>query len=95
MMPKLPPTPKWFTAIVVVAALPVFLMPWLLNAPCASDEGVRVWVWFYPIYVVVAGWLAWQCYPQRPALAWVLTVLMVMCHAAIWMLAIDGLHNMA
>lgn len=94
MMPVLPPTPRWFTVVVILVALPVLLLPWLLNAPCTQQEGVRLWIWLYPVYVAVAGWLAWQCYPQRQTLAWVLVALMVMSHAAIWMLALNGIENL-
>lgn len=87
MMPSMPPTPRWFTAIVVICCLPLFLMPWLLNAPYADADGVKIFIWLYPVYVIVAGWLAWQCYPQRRAMAWVLLALMLLSHGAIWLLA--------
>lgn len=91
MMPTLPPTPRWFTAIAVILCLPLLLMPWLLAAPCAGQSGVKVWIWLYPVYLLAAAWLAWQSYPARHALAWVLLVLMALSHAAIWTLAINGI----
>lgn len=76
-------TPKWMTVVIILAALPVFSFPVLLQL-CPSD--LKAMVWVYPIYVVVGAWLAWQCYGQRRALSWILVVLMLMSHAAIWMM---------
>lgn len=94
MMPSLPPTPRWFTVVAVILCLPVLLMPWLLNAPCAHESAVRTWIWLYPPYLLIAAWLAWQCYPQRRALAWILIIIMALSHAAIWMLAINGIQQL-
>jgi hypothetical protein len=43
-------------------------------------------LWIYPFYAIVAAYLAWQCYPQRRALAWVLLSLLLLSHVAIWIL---------
>lgn len=81
-------TPRWFTAIDLLCALPVFQFPVLLaNAP--EGEGARIMVWLYPFYVLMAAYLAWQCYSERRALAWILLVLMVMSHVAIWILVMN------
>ena len=80
-VPSRPDTPKWFTLVVVIVALPALALPSLLNL-CPPD--FRTMVWVYPVYVVAAALLARQCYAQRPALAWVLVVLTLLSHAAVW-----------
>lgn len=85
MMPAPPSTPRWFTAMIILLMLPLFQFPFLLGR---TDPGTpaRVMLWVYPFYALVAGYLAWQCYPQRHALAWILLVLLVLSHASIWYL---------
>lgn len=85
MMPQLPPTPRWFTILVTIMALPVFQVPVLL-ANCAPQSAVRTMVWVYLFYVPVAAYLAYLCYPERRALAWILTLLMLLSHIAVWLL---------
>ena len=85
MMPSLPKTPHWMVAVIIIVTLPVFQFPMLLaSAPDLSS--VKALVWAYAFYCIVAAYLAWQCYPQRKALAWVLLALMVMSHLAMWLL---------
>ena len=85
MMPSLPKTPHWMVAVIIIVTLPVFQFPMLLaSAPDLSS--VKALVCAYPFYCIVAAYLAWQCYPQRKALAWVLLALMVMSHLAMWLL---------
>ncbi len=91
-MPATPATPRWFTIVTILLCTPLLMLPWLLDAPCARQNGVSLWIKLYPAYVAVAAWLAWQCYPQRHALAWVLLILMAMSHCAIWILAFNGLQ---
>ncbi len=86
MMPSSPRAPRWFAAVVIVMFLPVFQFPWLLSV-CQADSAVRTMIWIYPVYAAVAAYLAWQCYPQRPALAWVLLAILLLSHFSIWILA--------
>ncbi len=86
----LPSTPRWFTALDILCTLPVFLFPGLL-ATCPPD--LKAMVWVYPFYIIVAAYLAWQCYPQRSALAWILLVLIILSHAAIWLMATSPLKS--
>lgn len=79
-------TPAWMTVLIVVLMLPVFSLPALLSAIPPDDSGMKTIVWCYPFYVIFSGWLAWQCYPQRREVSWILLVLMVMSHAAMWMM---------
>lgn len=85
MMSILPKTPKWMVAVIIILLLPVFQFPYLLvSAP--DVQLIRTLIWIYPFYCLVAAWLAWQCYPQRPALSWILLALMVMSHVSVWCL---------
>lgn len=79
--------PKWFAAVVIIAALPIFQLPLLLSIAPANQSGIRTMLWIYPVYAVVAAYLAWQCYPQRKALAWILVGLLLLSHIAIYTLA--------
>lgn len=94
MMPSMPSTPRWMTAIIVLVALPVFQFPVLLGA-CPDDSTVRALVWVYPFYCLVAAYLAYQCYPQRHALSWILVGLMVLSHVAIWLLVTTPLTSIS
>lgn len=79
--------PRWFVIVLLVSVLPVFQLPLLLSYAGAGSPA-RVWLWIYPIYLIVAACLASQCYPQRRALAWVLIALMWITHAAMWTLCL-------
>ena len=92
MMPQPPRTPRWMTALIVVLLLPVFQLPVLL-ANAEPDSPARTMIWIYPIYALLSGYLAWQCYPQRHATAWILLVLLLMSHVAIWMLVFSPLNS--
>ncbi|MCM1348978.1 MAG: hypothetical protein NC338_06150 [Firmicutes bacterium] len=81
----MPPTPKWMIAVIVIVLLPVFQFPMLL-ASAPDTDIVRTLLWIYPFYCLVAAYLAWQCYPQRHAMAWILLGLMVMSHISMWLL---------
>lgn len=92
MMPSAPSTPKWMVALIILLLLPVFQFPMLL-ASVPDVQIVRAMVWIYPFYCLVAAYLAWQCYPQRHALAWILLALMVLSHIAIWLLVTTPLTD--
>lgn len=79
-------TPVWMTILIILLVLPVFSLPALLSAIAPGDSGMKTIVWCYPVYVVMSGWLAWQCYPQRREVSWILLVLMVMSHVAMWIM---------
>lgn len=78
--------PKWFIALIIVVALPVAGYPWLLSMWPAGTDGVedKIIIWVYPAYVVLSGVLAGVCWPRRRAESWILLVLMVLAHAAMW-----------
>lgn len=82
-LPTPPPAPRWLTLTVILVSLPVFSFPALLDS-CPPE--LKAMVWLYPVYVVAAAWLAWKCYPQRHALAWILIALIALTHAAMWVM---------
>lgn len=83
-------TPAWMTILIIICSLPIFSLPALLTN-CPAE--LRAMVWLYPAYVVAAAWLAWQTYPSRRALSWILVTLMVLSHAAVWMMVTSPLHT--
>lgn len=83
-------TPLWFTVLCIVIALPATAIPQLL-ALCNPD--LKAMVWLYPVYVVASCWLAWKTYPQRPLLAWILLILTILSHAAIWLMVTQPVEN--
>ena len=78
-------TPIWVTVIIIIFALPLFQFPYLLGL-CAADSFERILVWIYPFYVVIASYLAYICYDQRPTMTCILLILIAMTHAGIWLL---------
>lgn len=85
MMPTPPATPRWMIAVIVIVLLPVFQFPFLVGS-CPDVSIVRTLLWIYPFYCLVAAFLAYQCYPQRKAMAWILLALMVLSHISVWLL---------
>lgn len=78
--------PVWMLIIIIVASLPVLAFPTLLNLSTGDTSEYKALVWLYPLYVLVAAYLAWQCYGRRTEMTWILIILMLMSHAAIWYL---------
>lgn len=82
-----PGTPAWFAIVTVVAALPVFQLPVLLGN-CGDGTDLKIWLMLYPVYVVAAAWVAWRSYAVRPVLAWIIIALMLLTHAAIFLMVL-------
>ena len=76
--------------VIVACMLPVVAYPTMLSeysgnaAGSASDT--KIFLWLYPLYVLAAGYLAWQCYGRRTYMTWILLVILLLTHAAMWML---------
>ena len=79
-------TPAWVKVVIIILILPVFSTPALLSALPQGHEEWNTILWCYPFYLLLSGWLAWICYPQRPVVSWILMVLMVLSTVAVWML---------
>lgn len=72
-------------AAIVVACLPVLAFFKLMEL-CPPGGTEETFLWIYPFYVLLAGFCAWKCVVARAALAWIIVVLMLFSHAAMWIL---------
>ena len=72
--------PWWFTALLAVLAVVMFILGPEAAQALASGSGISAGAgsWLYPAYVVIAGVCAWMCYPTRRSLAWILVALMAL-----------------
>ena len=82
------PIPWWFWVITVVCVLPLGAYP-LMLADAPAGSAAHTFVLLYPAYVVVSAVCALICYGRRPEISWILLVLMLMTHAAMWILVTD------
>ncbi len=79
--------PWWMLLIIIVAALPALFLPsYAAIAAGPVPESKKLFLWLYPFYLIVAGFLAWQCYGRRTVMSWILVVLMFMTDAAMYLL---------
>lgn len=76
-------TPLWFTALLVLLALPAFSTLYFASA---VPDDLRWLAWLYPGYLVLSAVCAHICYVDRRALAWIIAALMAMCDAVMWAL---------
>lgn len=79
--------PGWVVAVIVIAALPVLAFPAMLSKSTEIAGENRYFLWLYPFYVLAAAFLAYQCYGRRTVMTWIIVVLMLLTHAAMWVLA--------
>lgn len=79
--------PAWIVAVIIIAALPVLAFPAMLSVSSAVAGADRYYLWLYPAYVVASALLAWQCYGRRTEMTWIIIVLMLLTHVAMWVLA--------
>lgn len=84
--------PGWMLLIIIFVALPVIAIPILLSQSTEIVEGDKLYMWFYPAYVLASAILAYQCYGRRTEMTWILLVLMLLTHAAMWVLAKGGCY---
>jgi hypothetical protein len=76
-------------AIIVIAMAPLAAFPALLSTARAAHSDM-LFIWLYPLYVATAGFLSWQCYGRRSEMTWILIFIMLLTHAAIWILAANN-----
>lgn len=80
--------PIWMLAIIILCMLPAAAYPVLLMH--ATDamviESDKPYLWLYPVYTLACGFLAWQTYGRRTYLSWILLIIMLLTHAAMWLL---------
>lgn len=78
--------PRWVVVMAIAFALPVLAFPTLLDIMPGNGINITL-LKIYPVYVLVSCFLAWMCYPQRRDMMWILFILVLLSHAAIWSLA--------
>ncbi|MBQ7042084.1 MAG: hypothetical protein IJN66_05210 [Muribaculaceae bacterium] len=76
-------TPRFLLWIVILLMLPVLALPVLLSK---TPEDFKMFLWFYPVYVLTTGYLAYQCYAQRREMTYILLTLLMFSHVAVWLL---------
>lgn len=79
--------PPLIVAAIIMAALPVLAFPAMLSVSLPGAD--RYYLWLYPAYVVAASILAYQCYGRRSEMTWIIIVLMLLTHLAMWVLVGD------
>lgn len=72
--------PWWMWAVIALCMLPGMAFPAMVSLIQNGNPIVRGLVWFYPAYVLMSGFLAWQCYGRRTVMSWIILVLLVMSH---------------
>lgn len=79
--------PWWVIAVIILCMLPGIGFPFMGNLLASGDVMIKWLTWFYPIYTLVSGLLAWQCYGRRSYLTWVILVLLLLSHGCFYYLA--------
>lgn len=82
--------PRWVAYVAIVLALPACSLPGLLEACPADMPALKAIIWCYPFYMLLSAWLAWQAYPQRPVVSWILMIMMVLTTSALFAM----MHNL-
>lgn len=81
-------TDRPLKVLIIVCCLPVLTFPWMLGrAP--EDGSVELFLWLYPVYVVISAYCEWLCAGSRNTLVWILMILMLLTHGAMWMLVLQ------
>lgn len=81
--------PAWVMAVIIIAALPVLAFPFMLSVSATLSGADKYYLWLYPAYILAASFLAWQCYGRRTEMTWIIIILMLLTHVAMWALAGD------
>lgn len=82
--------PLWVTVIIVLTTLPLFTLPRLLDLVPPDARGILTFVWIYPFYLLLSGWLAWKAWGRRPEVTWILVAVMWLSTIAIHVLAANS-----
>lgn len=80
--------PVWFWIILILNLLPLFLVPaYLTDIETTGYALKKPFIWFYIPYVIIGTALTALCYKYgRKAMAWILFALMLLTHAAMYLL---------
>ena len=77
--------PKWAAWVAVIVCLPLLSLPWMI-ADSAPDSNTKIMLSLYPLVVVLGAFCAWKCMPERPEVFWILVAVILLVHAAMWVL---------
>lgn len=79
--------PLWAKLLIIISALPVVSLPMIINqCSAARYEEIKMFLMIYPLYVVASAVMAWISYRQRREVSLILIVVMLLTHAAMWLL---------
>jgi hypothetical protein len=79
--------PFWMKCVIILCMLPGLMFPWLGPLLASDDVMIKSLTWFYPLYIVASGCIAWQCYGRRTIMSWIILVLMLLSHLCFYYLA--------
>lgn len=83
--------PLWVKLLIIISALPVVMLPMIINqCSAARYEEIKMFLMIYPLYVLASAVMAWISYRQRREVSLILIVVMLLTHAAMWMLPTAG-----
>ena len=83
--------PLWAKLLIIISALPVVSLPMIINqCSAARYEEIKMFLMIYPLYVLASAVMAWISYRQRREVSLILIVVMLLTHAAMWMLPTAG-----
>lgn len=83
------PIPLWVKALIIAAALPALAFPRMLSS-APEDSNIELWMWMYPVYVVLSCVCEWKAWRRRPEVTWILIAVMLLTHAAMWTLILTA-----
>ena len=79
--------PLWAKLLIIISALPVVSLPMIINqCSAARYEEIKMFLMIYPLYVLASAVMAWISYRQRHEVSLILIVVMLLTHAAMWLL---------
>ncbi|MBO5272252.1 MAG: hypothetical protein J6B30_05500 [Muribaculaceae bacterium] len=79
--------PLWAKLLIIISALPVVSLPMIINqCSAARYEEIKMFLMIYPLYVLASAVMAWISYRQRREVSLILIVVMLLTHAAMWLL---------
>lgn len=78
--------PRWAAWVAAAVCVPVVSLPWLISLS-APERMTETLLWIYPFAVFGGAYCAWKSMPERPEVYWILIAVILLIHAAMWMLA--------
>lgn len=79
--------PLWAKLLIIISALPIVSLPMIINqCSAARYEEIKMFLMIYPLYVLASAVMAWISYRQRREVSLILIVVMLLTHAAMWLL---------